>query len=615
VPVLALFGVVLLVVLGADGCGDRETGTALENLLGSLDSQQWGEIELGEYPFLRVHVYPESIDKDQWVGPFLPGAEGDENNRIVCMSDDGCLVFFVDTNHWAHFAHKTVVALYRLDEGVFQPPMVGSWWPLLDGTPIFDTVRKREDWFNRDNPDDMQTIVYPRDLPRDLVPSFMATDEMGFALIEPSSTPPTSPPSPPPTPPATVEEDCDVWAVIVNGFDDLDDTFHIDTGDMYRALRGHGVPEGQIHYLCPEPAVSEGCEIVASKAKLQQVLEVDMGTNIPATDSLADSSCQEMLFFVSTHGDSTLMWCGGDQPQYSDLKTWLDQVRCAKITIVVEGCSSGSLVSLLGPAPTGQTRSIFTSTDQGGVSYRDVDKVNDLLDSNPGDIGSETVWGYVEAIASGIADADNDTDISFTEATDYAILKDITAQGLNQPQVSPGGTVSPAEHSCAAITAANKMKVELTQTAVVPPAGPGQALRCRCNNLSAEVTFPATNPPAFASATFYWTKEPWTGSSVPTWDLNNQVHFKQIKNSTRLLPVSSIPYSLIVEWEVGSNIDAGTSITLLAVADSPDAPIPDGPIGLDALIANDWASAIKLEVVNPSSCFLFPCGCRTVRCN
>jgi hypothetical protein len=72
--------------------------------------------------------------------------------------------------------------------------------------------------------------------------------------------------------------------------------------------------------------------------------------------------------------------------------------------------------------------------------------------------------------------------------------------------------------------------------------------------------------------------------------------------------------TLDVSWDVGSDFEAGTEITLLAIADSPHAPIPEGPMSIDELIGNDQASALTLEVVNPSSCFIFPCGCRTVRC-
>jgi len=616
--VLAFIAVIVL--LGADGCGNRAAKHALVDLMETLNTPAWGNIdaEAEEFDRLRVHLYPDPIEEGEWVGPFIPGEDTDGSNRIVCQSDEGCFVLFVDTDHWAHFAHKTVVALWRLDTGRFQPPVVGEWWPLLNGTPVFDKVRKREDWFNTADPDDMQTIVYPEDLPRVIAPGFMANDEMGFSVTEPLPLPsPSPPPSPGPGPVPTPEavDDCDVWAVIVNGFNDVDDTFHIDTGGMYQALRGHGIPQDQIHYLCPDPAGSEGCETVASEVELQKVLTETMGTDIPPTANLVDSSCQELLFFYSTHGDSDILWCGDDQPTFDQLRDWLDQVNCAKITVVVEACNSGGLIGKLVPPPTGQARFIFTSTDQNGVSYRDVDWIDDDRDPNPGDIGSETVWGYVEAMGTGSVDADADQRISFSEATNYAIDKDITAAFGNQPGIHVGGTVSPAAHSCSSTSASNKMKIELAQNTVVSSAGPGEALRCRCNLLSAEVTFPAVNPPALASATFYWTDEPWTASSGLTWDLDNQVHFKQIRNSTRLLPVQTNPYSIVVEWYVGSNIDAGTTITLLAVADAPDVPIPVGPIALDVLVADSWASAVKLEVVNPSSCFIFPCGCRTLRCD
>ena len=41
---------------------------------------------------------------------------------------------------------------------------------------------------------------------------------------------------------------------------------------------------------------------------------------------------------------------------------------------------SRSTMAVLSPASTGQTRYIFTSTDQGGISYRDIDKIGKFID-------------------------------------------------------------------------------------------------------------------------------------------------------------------------------------------------------------------------------------------
>ena len=97
--------------------------------------------------------------------------------------------------------------------------------------------------------------------------------------------------------------------------------------------------------------------------------------------------------------------------------------------------------------------------------------------------------------------------------------------------------------------------------------------------------------------------------------MNGQPHFKEIWDSTQLLPAQGYPHNFVVRWDVGSETEAGREITLLAIADSPHAPIPEGPMPLDELIGNAQASALTLEVVNPSSCFIFPCGCRTLRCD
>ena len=626
-----LFSIIMLFVLGADDCPNQQASRALNKLLTSLSQTSWGGIELNDLKFLRVHLYPKTIEKNEYVESFSLQPTTGAPNRQECKSEGGCLLFFVDTNHYAHFAHQTVVALWRIDEESFQTPIVGEWWPLLNGKPIFDKVRKREDWTNPTDPDTARTIVYPTDYQRDYFAEFRIVDPIGISVQDPVSYRLVAAEIPP-----TGEETeaCSVWAVIVNGYDDPEDTFHIDTGGMYMVLRGHGIPIDQIHFLCPNPLTTEGCDDQVIYTKLKEVLTETLPTAIPFTTDLADSECQELLLFYSSHGGDEHLWCGECEDcspiSFTNLSNWLDKVPCHKITVVVEACKSGGLIDYLKNAQlAGQKRFIFTSTSEDESSYRDIDKHDSDWDNNPGDIGSETVWGYVESIGTSMTDGNNDKEISFAEGSTYAKDFDITTLMGNELQVFDDGLSAVAVPSCADGPGTDQLKIELTQEEVVQPADLGEVLRCRCNQFKATVSLindggPA-DPPPVASARFYWTDVPWNTDLNPTWQPNKPNEpdeidvfngdFREIQDSTRLLADVGADQSIELHWEIGTNISAGSVITLLAVVDSPAFPIADASTGLNELLDDNlWASALKLKVINPSSCCLFPCKGGNRRC-
>jgi hypothetical protein len=168
-------------------------------------------------------------------------------------------------------------------------------------------------------------------------------------------------------------------------------------------------------------------------------------------------------------------------------------------------------------------------------------------------------------------------------------------------------------HSCALDATADALKIELSQVSLASPAQPGDLLRCRCNRFKATVSSPTGNPPPVSTARFFWTT-----ASNPVWQVGNQTHFKEVWNSTRLIPSQGYPHTFEIEWEVGKNIEAGSTITLLAIADSPHSKIPSGGTGYtmsDLLADTTQASALTLKVINPSKCCLFPCKGGTSSCN
>jgi len=618
-------GLPLPVILAADGCPDGNSNSAINAVVVKIVEENVAGINITDS--LRVHLDPEVLPEGTVVRPYSPIVDPGAPSTLTCTGGEGCRLFFVDTDHWAHFAHPTVIVLWdpsadRPNQRLRWAP--GRWWPLVNDEPVFDTVRKREDWDDPADPDPMTTIVYPRH--RAWLRK--APDQMDVSIIRL----PSSEPSPVGVQFFAMPPPCRVWAVLVAGFNDPDDTFDTDIEGMETVLRGHGVLPGQIFVLSPRynpgPTVmttGDSVRLHANYANVEEVLTVKLRN---AINNIA-GGCGDFLFFFSSHGDADgndgILECEGGPITDGDLELWLDQVPCNKVTVVLEACHSGAFIDELDDVSTAEfilqdgssflqdKRLLFTSTESDGRSRRDVDRLGGKIDTNPGDLGSETVWGYIEAFGTGIANSDTAQPVTFAEAFEYAEANDLSHQiGLNDPQIRSTCASDEIVGTCATPTGSPAIGIALTQETPTAPAGFGQLLRCRCNLFKAEVSYPmGGKPPPVSTARFFW-----TDVSNPRWDVNGQPHFKEIWNSTQLLPAQGYPHNLVVRWDVGAELDVGREITLLAIADSPHAPIPKGPMSLsDLLDQTTQASALTLEVTDPSSCFIFPCGCRTLRCD
>lgn len=610
-----LLPLALVFVIGAGECPNRIAKRA-DDLADSLMAATGGSANPENLEFLRIHRYPRKLQQGEFAETLVPGTSPGTNGGLTCQSARGCWLFFVDTNHWAHFAHTTVLALWEIDSGGFQPPVVGEWWPLLNGEPIFNTVISREDWFDDDYPDPVQTIVYPRNLRKNTVPMFTAWDPIGISLGRPRSSRFVAANT---VPGAPAEDACGVWAIIVNGFDDETDTFHIDTAGMYQVLLGQGIPDNHIFYLCPNPdPTAQGCKIEVNEQNLKNAFD-SLDTAIQLASDLGGPECQELVFFYSSHGGPDYLWCDLDTPDADFFQQRFDGVKCAKITIVVEACMNGWLIEKLSGTnaaiPPGQTRVFFTSTDQTGASYRDLDTTDNDDDKNPGDTGSETIWGYIEALGSRSGDSDGDQKVSFKEATDYAILYDLSKTLGNDPGVDGIGSGFPGAPSCRE-SGEGELKVELIQDPSTTSAGPGEIFRCRCNKLKAKVSRSTigSNPPNVATARFFWTKAAWTAGESPSWAFDDSGDFHEIKDATRILTNIDDEPEIDLQWEIGTGTEPGTEITLLAIVESPNFVPASPPTDFDDLVSRPWADAVKLKVVNPSSCWLFPCKGGNRRC-
>ncbi len=587
-------------VLGSDSCPRQSRHHKFGKMIAEIVEEQVENITITDR--LRVHLYPELLPRGTVVRPFTTDSDGGDGASMVCTSRSGCRMFFVDSDHWAHFAHPTAVVLWDPEARTNRRFLVtaGSWWPLVNDEPVFNTVRSREDWWNRSDPDPHQTIIYPEvryvaygDIHPDEVRMVHRATEDGSGVGISMWAAPTP---------------CRVWSVLVTGHDDESDTFDDDVEGMDLVLRGHGVPEDQIRRFAAGQPVATNLKEAVKKALTEDV---------PADIALSGGVCSEFLLFYTSHGEATNddgeLKCDDGWISDCELEGWLDGIPCQRVVVVLEACQSGSFVGEVGSVPVGhpvQTeRLLITSTNSSGTSWRDKDVDQNDKDTNPSDTGSETTWGYVEAHAIGASNPAAPHSVTFAEAFNYAVEFDLKSiVDANWPEVRPSPAPSDIVHSCPVPAGSATFKVELNQAVPTDPAGEGELARCRCNRFSATVDIDAGNPPPVASLRLFWST-----ASNPSWDIANQPHFKEVWDSIRLMPSSGYPHSFDIEWEVSSRIDNGTVLTLLAVVDSPRVPFP-GSLNFTELQNHPQASVLQLDVINPSSLFpnvIFNCitGC------
>ncbi len=178
-----------------------------------------------------------------------------------------------------------------------------------------------------------------------------------------------------------------------------------------------------------------------------------------------------------------------------------------------------------------------------------------------------------------------------------------------------GGSGYPGTPSCVE-PGDGELKIELIQNPSATSAGAGEIFRCRCNELKAKVSKSDTGskPPNVAAARFFWTNAAWTADELPSWAIDDSGDFHEIKDATRILTNIDDGPEIDIQWEIGTGIDPGTEIILLAVVESPNFVPATPPTDFDDLVSKPWADAVKLKVVNPSSCCLFPCKGGNRRC-
>jgi hypothetical protein len=377
-----------------------------------------------------------------------------------------CVVFFVDLNPFAHFAHPTRIVvfdskppsgeyLYEFDDT--------KWWPTIreraapHAVSIFNTVASRED--------PLHIFIIGDGAPDGELPLPGAPNDPGIRFVARSTTTGGGGPvplGPPPTPAPVGEaaaEECDskdlpVWAILVNGYEDKKNTFDEDVFGMYSVLRGQGVLLDRIQVLSPIPIDGISDWKVVTWDEIDDAFDQTLAQMEDCVESIGESRPHFLLFW-SSHGMGGGLSCNSADGSAQDvvwnfeLDCWITKLETMWIeksekdlatTVVIEACESGLVGEEL-KGDNAENRWIFTSAKgAGSVSCGDIDEpIADKVDPNPADIGSETIWGYVEAYGTASAHGDDsDGKLSFKEAVQYAKDSDV---GFVEGEVA-------IEHSC-----------------------------------------------------------------------------------------------------------------------------------------------------------------------
>lgn len=361
---------------------------------------------------LLVLEYRDALPAGSKIEPAF--ATVNKANPVV-VTENPSWLFMVDLAPGAHFAHP--VKLVVVDAKTQAQQVIDTeWWPKINNRHVFNTVSARSD-------PSLITFYKAPSLVPARVPQLI-NPNLKNILIGSSS--------------------CVNWAVVVCGFNDPSDTFHIDTNGIYNVLRNLGVDDDHIFYLSPQtgdPGVDRPTNVANVQWAISQVA------------SQAKSN-DKVLFFYSAHGGVDSIACAPDVDPIgsisaSQLAGWLNAITSKEMSIIIEACHSGSFIGKYKDgtyvaseddlAGSGiNNRVVFTSASTDTSSYGDVDGPDDPNAAT--DLGSESIYGFIMAYSEPSADTNHDGRISFGEAFQYAWNTDVTCiRGDNTPQLREAG--------------------------------------------------------------------------------------------------------------------------------------------------------------------------------
>lgn len=562
---------------------------------------------------------------------------GMDQPTYVCEQE--CVVFFLDLDPYAHFAHPTKIIVY--DPGPISwwkrvhDLKATTWWPTVKevGMPyprsIFSTVAERQDPANVWVVGGLEGELPPTRQIGGLVATVEGIERTESHGGKGYTTAPINAAIPTPIPGSKGEQQCDnsaplVWAVLVNGYDDPSDSFDEDVSGMYSVLRGLGVPTDRIYALspfdligkstfgaCSESALKEAFDFVADQMALcaQDTIQSTAGSENGTTN---DTPPQFLLLW-SSHGGKENLACnladgGQDVISAGKINYFLSSLQNIweqsanpvdlDVTVVIEACESGTVGQYLRDHGNDEWRILTSTGGEGESSYRDYDRdVAGFADPNPADSGSETIWGYVEAFGTASADSNKDGKIDFAEAVAYAEAMDVTLNrnpgtpgesGWHEIQVwSPTGDVADAAFVHGAGNASSRATANLAFTGLAAPAdtvGLGQSVVAPGGppvdlELTVANTSSSDEVGALALRVFRPQDETCKGTEcTPTYFKDG--FFGTTVMVEGLPALASTPVE--ITFDPGEVVEAGTSVRLVALLDSAQAYADGSPPDLEA---------------------------------
>jgi hypothetical protein len=516
-----------------------------------------------------------------------------EESSLVCQYR--CSLFFLDLVPGAHFEHPTVVGLFDLETGELQT-LPGEWWPVVnERRHVLETANERIWSAVKELAGATVVSTKRRKRPSSHKVPLQGPDRISGQLNY------------------VMDPTCKVKAVVVNGYKTSNNTFDVDADGMYQVLRGLGFPDDRIVYL--GPYATPGRDDIITPDTLRTALK---------NAAASDPTCEEFVFFISTHsghndvlGPHLQLRQSNTQHQSFDgieLAQLLSAVSCDTLTLIIGGCDNSVLKSKIECEmnKAGKPYRLVMSSGDGLWSWADLDVVAGVKDTNPEDKGSETVWGYIESLGTSSADQASDFTVSFDDAAVYALLHDLSKQfpagGAVSKTLSPVST-DPAHPCCefGALPGARIVPNGLATLHKKKVDGVSVPAVKRCTNAPITVKIENLGDSRIPVGTIRLhgsRQNPNTG----TWEA--PVALADVAIATDL--VKGTPQTYKLYWGVRPTYQVGDRVKLYATVDSPL-----DPVDFAACVQNGFGTTgcppdqqwAELEVVVKKRCPLSLKGC------
>ncbi|HSL16421.1 MAG TPA: hypothetical protein VLB51_00780 [Methylomirabilota bacterium] len=418
----------------------------------------------------RLHWMP--VSSGTTISSLNVGASSDPQS-YTCRGR--CVLFFLDLDHWAHYAHSTRILVLdskpsdrRSPVKVFAPT---QWWPTIQEPSmpgpmsVFDTVSKTVDPTTvlhlGGYDDEMDT---PWSFPHETTAVDHVNSRWSLKRVSTGVAGATPAPTQTPVPGGGKTDSCDsssipVWAILVGGAYDPADTFDEDVSGMYAVLRGFGVPDDRIRVLSPIDLPGVRSRAIPTEQAIADAFGA-VKTSMESCVGKIGGQSPHFLLFWASHGTVNKLLCNLDVYNQTEvcgcsLRKHLESLEGVwskagagsselLVSVVIEACQSGTVGTTLWANGAGK-RWILTSATQDNKSYRDIDQPLEqvengittlIADPNPADAGSETIWGYVEAYGSWASHSSALGFLTFQDALEYVKANDVTflANNPNYPR-------------------------------------------------------------------------------------------------------------------------------------------------------------------------------------